>query len=62
MGLFTGDASYGTLPGQRPSQLGNPDLGWESTQQIDLGLDFGILKTESMERLIITPRIPQVFC
>ena len=43
LGLFTGDAGYGTLPGQRPSQLANPSLGWESTQQIDVGLDFGIL-------------------
>lgn len=43
LGLFTGDAGYGTLPGQRPSQLANPSLGWETTQQIDIGLDFGIL-------------------
>ncbi|MFN3488077.1 MAG: SusC/RagA family TonB-linked outer membrane protein, partial [Emticicia sp.] len=44
LGLFTGDAGYGALPGQRPSQLANPSLGWETTQQIDIGLDFGILK------------------
>jgi TonB-linked SusC/RagA family outer membrane protein len=44
LGLFTGDAGYGALPGQRPVQLSNPNLGWESTQQIDIGLDFGILK------------------
>jgi len=43
LGLFTGDAGYGALPGQRPVQLSNPNLGWESTQQIDIGLDFGIL-------------------
>lgn len=43
LGLYTGDAGYGTLPGQRPSQLANPSLGWETTQQIDIGLDFGIL-------------------
>jgi len=43
LGLFTGDAGYGALPGQRPVQLSNPNLGWESTQQIDVGLDFGIL-------------------
>jgi TonB-linked SusC/RagA family outer membrane protein len=43
LGLFTGDAGYGALPGQRPTQLANPSLGWETTQQIDLGLDFGIL-------------------
>lgn len=44
LGLFTGDAGYAALPGQRPSQLANPSLGWETTQQIDIGLDFGILK------------------
>ncbi|WP_435356241.1 SusC/RagA family TonB-linked outer membrane protein [Emticicia sp. SJ17W-69] len=43
LGLFTGDAGYGAIPGQRPSQLANPSLGWESTQQIDIGLDFGLL-------------------
>ncbi|ADB40191.1 SusC/RagA family TonB-linked outer membrane protein [Spirosoma linguale] len=43
LGLFTGDAGYGTLPGQRPSQLANPDLKWETTNQFDIGIDFGIL-------------------
>ncbi|MEM8565784.1 MAG: TonB-dependent receptor [Bacteroidota bacterium] len=27
-----------------PSQLPNPDLKWETTEKIDLGLDFGILQ------------------
>lgn len=44
LGLFSGDAGYGGLPGQRPSQIGNPDLGWETTKQVDLGIDFGFLK------------------
>lgn len=44
LGLFAGDAGYGTLPGQRPYQLANPDLSWEETQQVDVGLDFGLLK------------------
>ncbi|GAB3960087.1 TonB-dependent receptor [Spirosoma harenae] len=43
LGLYTGDASYGTLPGQRPSQLANPDLKWETTNQFDVGVDFGFL-------------------
>ncbi|OIN59717.1 SusC/RagA family TonB-linked outer membrane protein [Arsenicibacter rosenii] len=43
LGLFIGDASYGALPGQRPSQLANPGLSWETTDQADIGLDFGIL-------------------
>jgi TonB-linked SusC/RagA family outer membrane protein len=43
LGLFTGDAGYGGLPGQRPTQLANPNLKWETTDQADIGLDFGFL-------------------
>jgi TonB-linked SusC/RagA family outer membrane protein len=43
LGLFTGDASYAGLPGQRPTQLANPNLKWETTDQADIGLDFGFL-------------------
>ncbi len=42
-GLFAGDAGYGATPGQRPVQLANPDLSWETTDQFDIGLDFGFL-------------------
>jgi TonB-linked SusC/RagA family outer membrane protein len=38
--LFTGGGYVGT-PGQRPSQLGNNQLSWESTVQFDAGLEFG---------------------
>ncbi|MBO0949043.1 SusC/RagA family TonB-linked outer membrane protein [Fibrella forsythiae] len=43
LGLFTGDAGYAGLPGQRPSQLANPNLKWETTDQADIGIDFGFL-------------------
>ncbi|MGA0560628.1 SusC/RagA family TonB-linked outer membrane protein [Larkinella sp. VNQ87] len=43
LGLFIGDANYAGLPGQRPSQLANPDLKWETTDQFDVGVDFGFL-------------------
>jgi TonB-linked SusC/RagA family outer membrane protein len=39
--LFAGNAGYVGTPGQRPSQLGNNDLGWESTVQYDAGLEYG---------------------
>lgn len=42
-GLYSGTGAYGGLPGQLPSQIANPDLTWEKTTQLDLGLDFGIL-------------------
>lgn len=30
--------------GKIPSQLGNPDLSWETTSAVNFGLDFGILR------------------
>jgi TonB-linked SusC/RagA family outer membrane protein len=42
LGLFVGDANYGGNPGQRPSQLANPSLSWETTDQFDGGIDFGL--------------------
>lgn len=41
LGLFTGDASYVGIGGQRPSQIGNPNLRWETNKQFDVGIDFG---------------------
>jgi hypothetical protein len=43
-GLYSGDAAYGGLAGQRPTQLANPDLKWETTKGIDLGLEAAFLK------------------
>ena len=42
LGLFEGTA-YNQKSGLSPIQLGNPDLKWEKTDQVDVGLDFGIL-------------------
>ncbi len=44
LGLFSGDAGYAGAAGQRPSQLRNDNLKWETTKQFDIGIDFGILK------------------
>jgi TonB-linked SusC/RagA family outer membrane protein len=41
LGLFSGDAGYNGVAGQRFSQIANPDLKWESTTDLDLGLDWG---------------------
>jgi TonB-dependent starch-binding outer membrane protein SusC len=41
LGLYTGDASYTGIGGQRPSQIGNPNLKWEINKQFDIGIDFG---------------------
>ncbi len=33
-----------TAPGYVPSQLGNPELGWESTGSFNLGIDYGFFE------------------
>jgi len=40
LGLYS-SAGYNGLAGQRFTQLANPNLKWEKTAQLDLGLDFG---------------------
>lgn len=41
LGLYQGDAGYNGSAGQRFIQLANPNLKWEKTAQIDVGLDWG---------------------
>jgi TonB-dependent starch-binding outer membrane protein SusC len=36
--------SYNSEPGFVPTQIANPDLGWESTRQVDFGVDYGFFK------------------
>lgn len=43
-GLWSSGTNYLEQPGTAPSQLANPDLTWETTRQIDVGIDFTILK------------------
>ncbi|MFD2532627.1 SusC/RagA family TonB-linked outer membrane protein [Gracilimonas halophila] len=40
-GLWGGE-SYGDSPGTSPTQLANPDLKWETTRQLDIGIDIGL--------------------
>jgi TonB-linked SusC/RagA family outer membrane protein len=40
-GLYNG-VGYGGVPAQSPFRLENPDLGWEQTKQVDIGIDFGL--------------------
>ncbi|MGB8703543.1 MAG: TonB-dependent receptor [Gillisia sp.] len=37
-------ASYNGRPALEPTQLGDPSLKWETTNQYDLGLDYGFAK------------------
>ncbi len=39
--LYGGGQNYLDQPGTAPTQIGNPDLKWETTTQTNVGLDFG---------------------
>lgn len=43
-GLYTYGQDYDGSPGGSPLQIGNPDLTWESQENFNIGLDFGIFK------------------
>lgn len=43
-GLWSGGNTYLNISGIAPFQLSNPDLKWETTNQLNLGVDFSILK------------------
>lgn len=42
--LWGAGANYLDNPGTLPQQLANPQLGWESTRQWNLGVDLGLLQ------------------
>jgi len=42
--LYGGGQNYQDAPGTAPSQLGNPDLKWETTTQTNVGLDLGFFE------------------
>lgn len=42
LGLYQG-SNYAGLAGLRPESVASPDLKWETTNQIDFGIDYGFL-------------------
>ena len=42
LGLW-GAAKYNNVSGLVPTQLANPELRWEKSEQLDIGIDFGFL-------------------
>ncbi|WP_080902568.1 TonB-dependent receptor [Parabacteroides sp. Marseille-P3160] len=44
LGLWSGGSTYDGQSGLAPSQLGNPDLKWESTRQWNIGINTSLLK------------------
>lgn len=47
LGLYEAGAGadYAGTPGLNPSQVPNPDLSWEETKQLDVGLSVAVLKS-----------------
>jgi TonB-linked SusC/RagA family outer membrane protein len=41
LGLF-GASKYNNASGLVPTQLANPELKWEKSEQVDIGIDFGL--------------------
>jgi TonB-linked SusC/RagA family outer membrane protein len=41
--LYSPGQNYNGQPGYLPTSLGDPDLGWETTKQTDIGVDAGFL-------------------
>ncbi len=41
-GLWDGSGAYAGFAGTAPIQIPNPNLKWEETTQIDIGIDFGL--------------------
>ena len=44
-GLYSGDGAYGGAAGQRPTQIANPDLKWETTNGLDFGIEGAIFNS-----------------
>lgn len=45
-GLYGGGGNYSGAAGIFPSQLGNPNLGWETNQTLNFGLDYGFFSNK----------------
>ena len=41
-GVYSTGSNYNGNPGTMPGQLPNSDLTWETSRQLDLGIDFGL--------------------
>ncbi|HKK46486.1 MAG TPA: TonB-dependent receptor [Balneolaceae bacterium] len=43
LALLGSGADYNSNPGVRVSQLASPDLSWERTKELDVGIDYGFI-------------------
>lgn len=57
--LYSFDLAYLGSPASRPSQIGNDNLTWETSQTFNLGLDFGFLNDRIGGTVEVYRRISQ---
>jgi TonB-linked SusC/RagA family outer membrane protein len=43
LGLYAFNAAYNGIPGSQPDQIANPDLSWEQSSSVNIGLDLGFI-------------------
>lgn len=46
---YSVNTSYGGLQAIRPSNIGNPDFDWEYVDELNIGLDLSVFKTERVK-------------
>jgi TonB-linked SusC/RagA family outer membrane protein len=49
MEMFSYSSQYDGLPAAVPTQMANPDLTWEQTDQMNLGFELGLFKRVDLE-------------
>jgi TonB-linked SusC/RagA family outer membrane protein len=49
MEMFSFSTQYDTQPAAVPTQMGNPDLTWEQTDQVNAGFELGLFKRIDLE-------------
>src|SRR5665811_1919583 len=49
MEMFSFSSQYDGQPAAVPTQMANPDLTWEQTDQLNAGLEFGLFKRINLE-------------
>jgi TonB-linked SusC/RagA family outer membrane protein len=49
MEMFSFSSQYDSQPAAVPTQMGNPDLTWEQTDQVNTGFELGLFKRINLE-------------
>src|SRR5699024_7004381 len=49
--LYTSGSAYSNTTGYFPSVIANPSLKWETTKQVNIGVDFGLWKNKLQGQL-----------